>query len=115
MLINLLELLATGENRFRLMKAAEYLGKKEREEFEQELDLLNRLLRDLFLLASGSTREAIVNIDVADKLEQLAAATGISELTNWAEQFNELRARLRFNVNRQLATEALLLSLSGVG
>jgi DNA polymerase III subunit delta' len=110
-LINLLELLATGENRFRLMKAAEYLGKKERNEFEQELDLLNRLLRDLFLLAGGSPREAIVNIDITDKLEQLAAATGIPKLTNWAEQFNELRASLRFNINRQLATEALLLSL----
>ncbi|MBI1766409.1 MAG: DNA polymerase III subunit delta' [Acidobacteria bacterium] len=113
-LINLLELLATGENRFRLMKAAEYLGKKEREEFERELDLLNRLLRDLFLLAAGSARDTIVNIDVADKLEPLAAATGIPKLTNWAEQFNELRARLRFNVNRQLATEALLLNLIGV-
>jgi DNA polymerase III subunit delta' len=111
-LINLLELLVTGENRFRLMKAAEYLGKKEREEFEQELDLLNRLLRDLFLLAGGSARDAIVNIDVADKLEQLAATTSIPQLTSWTEQFNELRARLRFNVNRQLATESLLLSLS---
>ena len=50
-------------------------------------------------------------VDVADKLEQLAAATGIPTLTNWAEQFNELRAKLRFNVNRQLATEALLLLL----
>ncbi len=113
-LINLLELLVTGENRFRLMKAAEYLGKKEREEFEQELDLLNRLLRDLFLLAAGSAREAIVNIDVADKLEQLAAATGIPKLMNWTAQFNDLRASLRFNVNRQLATEALLLTLSGI-
>lgn len=111
-LINLLELLITGENRFRLMKAAEYLGKKERDEFEQELDLLNRLLRDLFLLAGGSARDAIVNIDVADKLEQLAATTSIPQLTRWTEQFNVLRAHLRYNVNRQLATESLLLSLS---
>jgi DNA polymerase-3 subunit delta' len=112
-LVNLLELLASGENRFRLMKAGEYLGKKERAEFEQELDLLNRLLRDLFLLAAGSSREAIVNVDLAEKLEQLAARTGALKLATWAERFNELRTSLRFNVNRQLATEALLLSLSG--
>ncbi len=64
---------------------------------------------------AGSARNTIVNIDLAGKLEQLAAATGIPKLTSWAGQFDELRARLRFNVNRQLATEALLLSLSSVG
>ena len=111
-LIGLLDLLASGENRFRLMKAAEYLGKKERDEFERELDLLNRLLRDLFLLASGGALDAIVNVDVAEKLEQLAAKTGTPTLMRWAERFNGLRASLRFNVNRQLATESLLLSLS---
>lgn len=111
-LVNLLELLARGDNRYRLLKAAEYLGKKEREEFEQELDLLTRLLRDIFLLAAGSSREAIVNVDLADKLEQLAVNTGTQKLIIWAERFAELRASLRFNVNRQLATEALLLDLS---
>ena len=114
-LVTLLELLARGDNRYRLLKAAEHLGKKEKErdEFERQLDLLNRLLRDLFLLAAGSPREAIVNVDLADKLEQLAASTGTQKLITWAERFAELRANLRFNVNRQLATEAVLLSLSG--
>lgn len=110
-LINLLELLASGSNRFRLMKAAEFLGKKERDEFEQELALLNGLLRDLFLLAAGGLRENIVNVDVTEKLEQLAAKIPVTRLIHWTEQFNELRANLRFNVNRQLATEALLLRL----
>ena len=112
-LVNLLDLLARGNNRYRLLKAAEYLGKKERDEFEQELDLLTRLLRDLFLLAAGSPREAIVNVDLAEKLEQIATSAGTQKLITWAERFAELRASLRFNVNRQLATEALLLSLSG--
>ena len=111
-LINLLELLARGDNRYRLLKAAEYLGKKEREEFEQELNLLSRLLRDLFLLASGSAREQIVNVDVAENLEQLAAHVGAERLMNWTKSFDELRANLRINVNRQLATEAVLLNLS---
>lgn len=111
-LLNLLELLARGDNRYRLLKAAEYLGKKEREEFEQELNLLNRLLRDLFLLAAGSARDRIVNVDVAETLEQLAARIGVERLMSWEKKFDELRAKLRINVNRQLATEAVLLSLS---
>jgi DNA polymerase-3 subunit delta' len=111
-LIELLELLASGQNRFRLIKAAEYIGKKERDEFERELRLLTTLLRDLFLLAAGSSREAITNIDVADRLEPLAARAGLHRLTVWSGKFDEVRKRLRVNINRQIAMEAVLLSLA---
>jgi len=111
-LIELLELLARGQDRFRLLKAAEYIGKKERDAFEKELDLLNSLLRDLLLLASGGTREAIVNIDVADRLEQLAAKAGLARVAAWGEKFGEVRKRLRININRQIAMEEALLGLT---
>src|SRR5262245_38113237 len=62
-LIELLELLESGDNRHRLLKAAEYLGKKEREDFEKELALISSLLRDLFMLAAGRGAGSIVNID----------------------------------------------------
>ncbi|MBL8168843.1 MAG: DNA polymerase III subunit delta' [Acidobacteria bacterium] len=111
-LIELLELLAGGQNRVRLLKAAEFLGKKEREEFEQELDLLTTLLRDLLLLASGQTPDAIVNIDAADRLQPLAAKIGLPRVLAWSEKFHELRHNLRININRQIALEAALLSLA---
>lgn len=111
-LVELLELLAAGENRFRLLKAAEYLGKKEREDFERELTLLTSLLRDLFLLASGKGGDSIINIDVADRLVPLAQKIGLKRLVTWIEKFDQLRAGLRINLNRQLATEAALLSLA---
>jgi hypothetical protein len=111
-LIELLELLAAGENRFRLLKAAEYLGKKEREDYEQELALLNSLLRDLFLLASGKSGDSIANIDAADRLTPLAQMIGLKRLMKWVEKFDELRAGLRININRQVATEAALLELA---
>jgi len=110
-LIELLELLAAGENRYRLLKAAEYLGKKEREDFEKELALMTSLLRDLFMLAAGRSSNSIVNIDAADRLEPLARKIGLRRLMIWAEKFDELRARLRININRQVATEAALLAL----
>ena len=111
-LIELLELMASGENRFRLLKAAEYLGRKEREDFEKQLDLLAALLRDLFLLASGKASDAIVNLDVADRLAGLAPKIGLPRLITWAGKFDTLRAQLRININRVVATEAALLSLA---
>jgi len=110
-LIELLELLAAGENRSRLLKAAEYLGKKEREDFEKQLDLMSSLLRDLFMLAAGRNNDSIVNIDAVDRLAPLARKIGLRRLMNWVEKFDELRARLRININRQVATEAALLTL----
>jgi DNA polymerase-3 subunit delta' len=111
-LIELLELLASGNDRHRLLKAAEYIGKKEREDFEKELALILTLLRDLFMLAAGRGAGDIVNMDVADRLTPLAQMIGLRRLITWVEKFDQLRARLRININRQIATEAALLALS---
>ncbi len=111
-LIELLELLTDGNNRYRLLKAAEFLGKKERDEFEAELDLLSSLLRDLFILSTGKPVDWIVNIDVAESLRNLAAKVGTDRLILWAEKTDRLRAGLRINLNRQLAFESLLLDLA---
>ena len=110
-LLKLIELLTAGDNRYRLLKAAEHLGKQEREGFEKKLELLTSLLRDLFLLAAGGVPGAVVNVDIADRLAALAPAIGVRRLILWAEKFNELRANLGVNINRQVATEAALLKL----
>ncbi|MBS1789931.1 MAG: DNA polymerase III subunit delta' [Acidobacteria bacterium] len=111
-LMELLELMARGEDRFRLLKAAEYIGKKERDEFEKELDLLISILRDVFLLSGGASPEQIVNVDVADRLQQLAAKIGLARVALWSETISEVRKKLRVNINRQVAMEAALLSLA---
>lgn len=112
-LVELVELLADGRQLYRLMKAAEYIAKKERDDFEKSLGLLNWLLRDLMLLAGGAGRAGLVNLDLADRLEDLAARVGIPRLILWVERFSELRRQLRVNINRQIATEAALLALAG--
>jgi DNA polymerase-3 subunit delta' len=110
-LIELLELLAAGDNRQRLLKAAEYLGKREREDFEKELAMISSLLRDLFMLAAGRSADSIINIDAVDRLAPLAQKIGLMRLISWVEKFDQLRARLRININRQIATEDTLLAL----
>ncbi|NDD63996.1 MAG: hypothetical protein EBZ36_08470, partial [Acidobacteria bacterium] len=110
-LIELLELLAGRDQRHRILKAAEYIAKKERGEFEESLVTIEALLRDLVLLAAGSDPDRIANTDVADQLKDLARRVGVERLLSWAQSFSTLRLQQLVNVNRQLATEALLLSL----
>jgi len=108
-LLGMIELMAAGDDLFRLLKAAEYLGKKEKDDFEKSLDILALLQRDLFLLAAGGSRAAITNIDLADRLEELAPQIGLQRLSQWVEKFDELRAKLKLNINRTIATEGVLL------
>ena len=88
--------------------------RKERDEFEKELDLFMSLLRDVFLLAGGSEQSQIVNVDVADRLQQLAGKIGLSRVTVWSEKIGDVRKSLRININRQIATEAALLAMAEV-
>lgn len=111
-LLELLDLLAAGNNKYRLLKAAEHYGKQERDAYERMLLLLLSLLRDVFLIAASGNLESIVNIDVADRLQLLAEKIGTAHLTEWIKKFDELRFNLRININRQVATEATFMSLS---
>lgn len=111
-LLELLELMAAGENRLRVLKAAEYLGKKERDDFEKQLSLISALLRDLVALAAGREAGEIVNLDISDRLSALAPKVGMRRLIEWTEKFNLLRSQLKVNINRQVATEAALLGMT---
>jgi DNA polymerase III subunit delta' len=110
-LLEILELLAENRQRHRILKAAEYVAKKERNDFEAAIEAINVLLRDLVVLATAADKAQVVNIDLADRLKDLALRIGPQRLILWFERFSELRRQLRVNVNRQLATESLLLSL----
>lgn len=111
-LLELLDLLAAGNSKHRLLKAAEHYGKQEREAYERMLLLLLNLLRDVFLIAASGETENVVNVDVTDRLQLLADKIGITRLTDWIKKFDELRFNLRININRQVATEAVFISLA---
>ena len=111
-LISLVSLLVSPRGRHRLVKAAEYYGKREREDFEKQLDLLRSLVRDMILLESQIETEEIVNSDTADQLSKLGSLAGINRLSRWAASIEDLQRNLRFNVNRTLATEATLLAMA---
>lgn len=107
-LLEVLDLLAGGGKRHRLVKAAEYLGKQEREVFEKKVDFLLRLLRDMLLLASGRSRAEIVNVDEGERLELLASQAGSMRILGWVKSLTEIQANLVVNINRQVAMDGFL-------
>jgi DNA polymerase III subunit delta' len=108
-----LEALAAGDDRARLLRAAEDLSDaKNKDDFEPRLDVLATLVRDLWLLAVGAGPERVANQDLRERLALLAERLPPSRPARWLSRVEELRANLAVNVNRRVASDALLLAMA---
>jgi DNA polymerase III subunit delta' len=112
MMIDLIEALSLKPDTLKLMEAAEYLGKKlERAEFEDHLETLIVLLADLFHLKLAVRADALTNADAAARLERIAEAVTIDQITGWVERIEQVLQGLSRNVNRQLAMESAFVTV----
>ncbi|HEV3468605.1 MAG TPA: DNA polymerase III subunit delta' [Pyrinomonadaceae bacterium] len=108
-----LEALAAGDDRARLLRAAEDLSDaKNKDDFEPRLDVLAALVRDLWLLAVGAGPGRVANQDLRERLARLAESLPPSRPARWLSRVEELRAQLAVNVNRRAASDALLLAMA---
>lgn len=105
-------LLETGD-RARLLRAAEELSDaKSKEEFEPRLDVLETLIRDLWLLSNDGAEARIVNYDLRERLAALSRDLLPRRAARWMARVEELRGKLEVNVNRRVAADALLLAMT---
>ena len=112
-MLGVVEALASGGDRVRLLRAAEELGDaKNKDEFEPRLDALEVLVRDLWLLSLGGAETQLVNQDLRERLARLAEGFAAARAAGWLTRIEELRGQLAVNVNRRAATDALFLSMS---
>jgi DNA polymerase-3 subunit delta' len=108
-----IEALAQGNDRARLLRAAEELGDaKNKDEYEPRLDVLELLIRDLWMLALAGEGAGVVNQDLRERLSRLASGLRPARAARWLARVEELRAQLTVNVNRRVATDALFLSMA---
>jgi len=111
-LIEILERLARPLPRAHIIKDAEALGARgEAADAEEALEILESLLRDALLLQAGAKDVRLANPDVADRIQSLANMMG-GALLGALGRIGRARADVRWNVNRQLLAEALLLDLA---
>jgi DNA polymerase-3 subunit delta' len=104
-LLTLLE--DTGPKRLlERLEAAERLS--EQGDLPLALTALRALLRDVAALRAGARPEALLNADVAARLQPLADGRWGERATGLAEAVGETRETLRTNANKLLAMDALL-------
>ena len=112
MLAALTSLTLTGD-RAELLRSAERLAAiKDRDEYEQSLEVLEALIRDAWALSLGRPKETIVNIDVLPELRRIAGDLRSAQAASWLRQIEELRGALEVNLNRKIASDALFLTMA---
>ncbi|HZE64875.1 MAG TPA: DNA polymerase III subunit delta' [Pyrinomonadaceae bacterium] len=112
-MLEVLEALALSDDRLQLLRSAEQLNEAQyKDEYEMRLDVLETLIRDVWLLSLGADAEIIVNDDVLPQLKRMAESLDNKRPAIWIGQIEEMREQLIVNINRKPATDALFLTMA---
>ncbi len=113
-MMKVLDALITRPDRVQLLRASEELGDaKRKDDYEPSLDALALLIHDAWRLALDPHAQ-IVNEDLRERLTKLSVGLTNRRFAKWLAQIEELRGQLVVNINRRVATDALLLSMAAV-
>jgi DNA polymerase-3 subunit delta' len=112
LMLDVLDALAPPSDRIKLLRAAEDLSDaKRKDEYEPRLEVLETLVRDVWLLSLEASGAKLINEDVRERLARLGASVESRRAASWLARIENLRAQLAVNINRRVATDALLLSM----
>ncbi|MCC7307310.1 MAG: DNA polymerase III subunit [Acidobacteria bacterium] len=93
------------------VRAAELSAEaKNKDFFEDDLDLLMTLLRDIWTISLGG--EDLVHIDISRELARIAENTEAKHLSNVMTEIELMRERFVVNINRKLAADTLFTSMA---
>ena len=86
---------------------------KNKDAFEENLDILQSLIHDVWTLRIGGGGARIVNTDLTDNLARLAEDSGSADLPAWLSAIDKIRLDLAVNINKKIAADALFVSMAG--
>jgi len=110
--LNLLAQAITGQRSGEIFAATAQLAKREKESFENILELFYSLLTDLLEISQGQKHSPSRNPDLRPELEALGKKISFEWVLNATQGLDRLDSRLRRNVGRQLGLDALIASLA---
>ena len=113
-MLAVLNALVTSNDRTQLLRAAEQLNEAQyKDEFEERLDVLETLIRDVWMLSLGVTPELLVNEDLSAELEKISERLDAGSAADWILQIEDVREQLIVNINRKVTTDSLFLTMAG--
>jgi hypothetical protein len=88
------------------------LAKSQEVAFENVLEVFYSLLTDLLDLSCSPSQKTLRNPGLRKELESLSKKVGVNWVNSAVSGFDTIHARLRRNINRSLALDAVAISLA---
>ena len=104
----------TGDVAALLRTSEELNDAKNKDSFEDNLDILQSLIHDVWTIKISGDESRVVNTDLAADLSTLASNSGRANFASWLDQIETIRQNFAVNINRKVATDALFVSMAGV-
>lgn len=111
--LRLVERAAEGRSFTEVFAQTAQLAKNEKERFENLLEVFYSVLHDLLALSHGPRESLLRNPDLKQELEALRTKASLEWVEKAVEGLDQLHARLRRNVGRQLGLDAVAIRLAG--
>ena len=113
MLAVVTNVIETGD-RAALLKIAEELNDaKNKDGFEDNMDILQSLIHDVWTLKVTGDDRRVVNTDLTGRLTNLAQESGVANMPAWLAEIDTMRENFAVNINRKVAADALFMSMAG--
>ncbi len=113
-MLNVLNALVVTADRAQLLRSSEQLNEAQyKDEFEERLDVLETLIRDVWMLSLGVKSGQLVNEDLSSELEKIGKQLDPGRAGDWILHIEDMREQLIVNINRKVATDALFLTMVG--
>jgi len=112
-MIAVLRNLLVRNDRATLLQSAEEMNDlKNKDSYENNLEILLTLIRDVWTLRLGDDADNIINSDLAPELRQLAENATTNMLSAWMGEIELLRESFVVNINRKIATDGLFMRMA---
>lgn len=102
----------TGDRAALFRISEEMNDAKNKDNFEDNLDILQSLIHDVWTLKIGGDPDRVVNTDLAERLKFLADESGRADMPAWLAAIDTMRLNFAVNINRKIAADALFASMA---
>lgn len=111
-MLSVVAMAANGDSLADLLLLGEKLhDQKNKDRFEEDLGILESLIRDAWLMKLEAGTQLLENIDLDKQIVEATARTTKTELAAWLNEIEDLRRNFAVNINRKIATDALFVKM----
>ncbi len=104
--------IATGDMSTLLRLSEQMNEARNKDAFEENIEILESLIHDVWSLAIGADPTRVANADLTHQLREFAEGSRPSVLAEWLAAIQAMRENLVVNINRRMATDALFTAMA---